>query len=39
MLKNIIGNTPMIKILCKYKGKKINIFTKLEYYNLTGSIK
>ena len=39
MLKNIIGNTPMIKILCKYNDKKINIFTKLEYYNLTGSIK
>ncbi len=39
MLKDIIGNTPMIKILCKYKDKKINIFTKLEYYNLTGSIK
>ena len=39
MLKDIIGNTTMIKILCKYKDKKINIFTKLEYYNLTGSIK
>ena len=39
MLKKLIGNTPMIKIICKYKEKKINIFTKLEYYNLTGSIK
>lgn len=40
MLKNI-GNTPMIKIKYKYKYKeKINyIYTKLEYYNLTGSIK
>ncbi len=34
-----IGNTPIIKIKCKYKGKEINVFTKLEYYNLTGSIK
>ena len=39
MLENVIGNTPMIKILCKYNGKEVNIFTKLEYYNLTGSIK
>ena len=38
MLKHI-GNTPMIKI--EYKnGEKINkIYTKLEYYNPTGSIK
>ena len=39
MLKDTIGNTPMIKIKCKYKGKEINVFSKLEYYNLTGSIK
>lgn len=39
MLKELIGNTPMIKITCKYEEKEINIFTKLEYYNLTGSIK
>lgn len=39
MLENVIGNTPMIKILCKYNDKEVNIFTKLEYYNLTGSIK
>lgn len=36
---NVIGNTPMIKIYYKYKGKKGYIYTKLEYYNLTGSIK
>ena len=38
MLKHI-GNTPMIKI--KYKnGENINsIYTKLEFYNPTGSIK
>lgn len=41
MLKKIktIGNTPMIKIDYEYKGKDKYIYTKLEYYNLTGSIK
>lgn len=41
MLKenNTIGNTPMIKINYEYKGKEKYIYTKLEYYNLTGSIK
>ncbi len=37
--KSIIGNTPMIKIDYKYKGILNKIFVKLEYYNLTGSIK
>lgn len=41
MLENLstIGNTPMIKINYKYKGKEAYVYTKLEYYNLTGSIK
>lgn len=39
MLNNTIGNTPMIKINYEYKGKEKYIYTKLEYYNLTGSIK
>ncbi len=34
-----IGNTPMIKIKYRYNGKEKNIYTKLESYNLTGSIK
>lgn len=34
-----IGNTPMIKIDYEYKGKQNYIYAKLEYYNLTGSIK
>jgi cysteine synthase A len=38
-IDKLIGNTPMIKIKVKYKGKVINIFSKLEYYNYTGSIK
>ena len=33
-----IGNTPMIKIKYKYKGEENNIYTKLEFYNITGSI-
>ncbi len=39
MLIKIIGNTPLIKIDYEYKGKHKCIYTKLEYYNLTGSIK
>ena len=35
----IIGNTPMIKINYEYKGTRGKVFAKLEYYNLTGSIK
>lgn len=38
-LEKLIGNTPMIKINYEYEGKKGSIFTKLEYYNYTGSIK
>ena len=34
-----IGNTPMIKIKYKYNEKENYIYTKLESYNLTGSIK
>lgn len=34
-----IGNTPLIKIKYKYNGKENYIYTKLEFYNLTGSIK
>ena len=34
-----IGNTPMIRIDYEYEGKEKYIYVKLEYYNLTGSIK
>lgn len=34
-----VGNTPMIKIKYKFHGKEKYIYTKLESYNLTGSIK
>ncbi len=36
---SIIGKTPMIKIIYRYNGKIKKVFVKLEYYNLTGSIK
>ena len=35
----LIGNTPMIKIDYEYDGKQSSMYTKLEYYNYTGSIK
>ena len=35
----LIGNTPMIKIKYKYRGKENHIYVKLEMYNMTGSIK
>ena len=38
-IKGLIGNTPLIKIKYKYEGIENYIYTKLEYYNLTGSIK
>ncbi len=38
-LRKLVGNTPMIKIDYEYEDKKGSIYTKLEYYNYTGSIK
>ena len=38
-ISSTIGNTPMIKINYKYKGAYKKIYAKLEYYNVTGSIK
>ena len=34
-----IGNTPLIKINYRYKGKEEFVFVKLEAFNLSGSIK
>lgn len=39
MLKNLIGNTPMVKIDYKFKDRLGSVYAKLEYYNYTGSIK
>lgn len=38
-LDHLIGNTPLIQVNFKYKGKPAKIYSKLEYYNFTGSIK
>lgn len=38
-MKGLIGNTPLVKIKYDYKGKTNHIFSKLEFYNFTGSIK
>ena len=35
----LIGNTPLIKIKYRYSGRENYIYSKLESYNLTGSIK
>lgn len=39
MINNLIGNTPLIKINYKYKGQIKSVYSKLEYYNFSGSIK
>lgn len=39
MKNSIIGNTPMIKLNYEYNGENKYIYSKLEYFNLTGSIK
>lgn len=38
-IENMIGNTPLLEISLKYKGKPQQVFAKAEYMNLTGSIK
>ncbi len=39
IIEKLIGNTPMIKINYEFEGKQSSIYTKLEYYNYSGSIK
>ena len=38
-LDRMIGNTPMIGINYRYKGKEGVVYVKCEYYNFSGSIK
>lgn len=38
-MNGLIGNTPMLKINYELNGKVHYFYTKLEWYNLTGSIK
>jgi cysteine synthase A len=35
----LVGNTPMIGINYRYKGKQRTVYAKCEWYNLSGSIK
>ncbi len=38
-MKRLIGNTPCVKLYYRFKNKIDYIYIKLEYFNLTGSIK
>jgi cysteine synthase A len=38
-LESLVGNTPLLEITLRYKGKNRKIYAKAEYYNYTGSIK
>ncbi len=38
-IENMIGNTPLLEISLKYKGRPRKVYAKAEYLNLTGSIK
>ena len=38
-IEKLVGNTPMIKINYEYEGKQGSIYSKLEFYNYSGSIK
>lgn len=38
-LDKLIGNTPLIRVRLKDKGVERTVFAKLEYFNLSGSIK
>lgn len=39
MLKSLIGNTPLLEIHFRFKGKERKIYAKAENLNMTGSIK
>lgn len=38
-LWDMVGNTPMLELVFRYKGAIRSIYVKCEHYNLTGSIK
>jgi cysteine synthase len=38
-LSRLIGNTPLLEIHCRYRGREHRIYAKHEAYNFTGSIK
>lgn len=38
-LMYLVGNTPMVEIIYKYKGEERSVYAKVESFNMTGSIK
>jgi len=38
-LKSLIGNTPLLAIMCEDRGRSRTVYAKAEHINLTGSIK
>lgn len=38
-IDQLVGNTPLIKLNLAYKNNAVSLFAKLEYFNLSGSIK
>jgi cysteine synthase A len=38
-LRHLVGNTPLLAIDCRFRGRRRRVFAKAEYLNLTGSIK
>ncbi|MBI3082305.1 MAG: pyridoxal-phosphate dependent enzyme, partial [Gemmatimonadetes bacterium] len=38
-LKSLIGNTPLLEIDCRFRGRRRLVYAKAEHLNLTGSVK
>ncbi len=38
-LDHVIGNTPLLELRCRYRGRRCRVYAKQEVFNLTGSIK
>lgn len=38
-IERLVGNTPLVAIDMRYKNAPLTLFAKLEYFNLSGSIK
>jgi cysteine synthase len=38
-LKHLVGNTPLLEISFRFRGRRASVYAKAEHLNLTGSIK
>ena len=38
-LEQLVGNTPLVAVQCRFGGQERTIYAKAEHFNLTGSIK